>query len=70
VGAGYEWMTSPNWTVRAEYLFYGFSNSTAHTLVFPGSATPPDGVNLSVGKFNINVFRVAVNYKFDWATFR
>ena len=26
VGAGYEWMIAPNWALRGEYLYYGFTS--------------------------------------------
>ena len=27
LGAGYEWMFAPNWSVRGEYLYYGFQGN-------------------------------------------
>ena len=37
VGAGYEWMIAPNWSLRGEYLYYGFtSNLNSGALVIPG----------------------------------
>lgn len=64
-GAGYEWMIAPNWMVRAEYLYYGFSgnvnNSAAISPVFGGGF-----INHNWDKMNVNVVRLGLNYKFDW----
>ena len=37
LGAGYEWMFAPNWSVRGEYLYYGFQgNLNGPVILFPG----------------------------------
>ncbi len=64
VGAGYEWMIAPNWALRGEYLYYGFSNSNNNSaLVFPVSGVTVTG---NTGKLNTSVVRIGLDYKFDW----
>ena len=65
VGAGYEYMIAPNWAVRGEYLYYGFSgnNTTTPTLTFPIAGVTVAG---NTGKLNTSVVRIGVDYKFDW----
>jgi outer membrane immunogenic protein len=69
VGAGYEWMIAPKWTVRAEYLFYGFDGGSTNTITFPGTcnSSPTCGVNVTTGHNNISVVRLGVNYMFNSA---
>ena len=57
VGAGAEYAWSPQWTVRAEYLFYEFNGRT-ETL---GTIVP---VNVHWDNIGINVIRLGANYKF------
>jgi outer membrane immunogenic protein len=64
LGAGYEWMIAPNWSLRGEYLYYGFTNNlNTGALVFPVSGTTVTG---NVNKFNTSVVRLGLDYKFDW----
>jgi outer membrane immunogenic protein len=64
LGAGYEWMIAPNWSLRGEYLYYGFTNNlNSGALVFPASGTTVTG---NVNKFNTSVVRLGLDYKFDW----
>ncbi len=64
LGAGYEWMIAPNWSLRGEYLYYGFTNNlNSGALVFPASGTTLTG---NVNKFNTSVVRLGLDYKFDW----
>jgi outer membrane immunogenic protein len=63
-GAGYEWMIAPNWSLRGEYLYYGFSsNNTTPTLTFPIAGVTVAG---NTGKLNTSVVRIGLDYKFDW----
>jgi len=65
-GAGYEAMLGNSWTLRAEYLHYGFDGANTsvaavlpHPLVVPGlSAT------YAWNPLNIDVLRLGINYKF------
>jgi outer membrane immunogenic protein len=65
-GAGYEAMLGNSWTLRAEYLHYGFDgvNTTVaavlpHPVVVPGLST-----TYAWSPLNINVVRLGVNYRF------
>lgn len=64
LGAGYEWMFAPNWSVRGEYLYYGFQgNLNSPVILFPVAGATLNG---SVNKFNTSVFRIGLDYKLDW----
>ena len=64
LGAGYEWMLAPNWSLRREYLYYGFQgNLNGPVIVFPTARATLNG---SVNEFNTSVFRVGLNYEMDW----
>ena len=54
-GGGIEWGFAPHWTVRAEYLYLNFGNTTAQ---FPLSNRQ------ETSSLNMNVARLGVNYKF------
>jgi outer membrane immunogenic protein len=62
VGGGVEYAFTPNWTVKAEYLFedYGHIHS-APGFVLPGVATAFNNSNRDI---QVNVVRVGLNYKF------
>jgi outer membrane immunogenic protein len=71
IGAGGEYMLSPNWILRAEYVHYGFGGSSA-TLPLVG-AFPTAGVTclpgqcnwaLSSGHQNFDTGVVGISYKF------
>jgi outer membrane immunogenic protein len=60
IGAGVEYMFAPNWSAKAEYQYYNFgsANFIAPAVLIPnGSFTTDD-----------HVFRVGVNYRFNWAS--
>jgi opacity protein-like surface antigen len=60
--AGLEWMISPNWLLRGEYLYYGL-NSAPSGVVSPGFAGGlPSGYSWS--NTNASVARAALSYKF------
>jgi opacity protein-like surface antigen len=60
-------MIAPNWTLRGEYLYYGFNgnnnNSNNGTLVFPIAGV---AVTANTGNLNTSVVRIGLDYKFDW----
>jgi outer membrane immunogenic protein len=61
-GAGVEWAFIQTWSVKAEYLHADFGNPSFFTI-------PPNGfVNRSGGiHLTDDLFRVGLNYKFNWA---
>ena len=71
-GVGGEWMFAPNWSAKAEYLYYDLGSVTyANGLLVTGVATagpvgtPPAVVaSASTAKFTGNIVRVGVNYHF------
>jgi outer membrane immunogenic protein len=66
IGAGYEWLINPNWSVRAEYLYYKFTGGTSATVNAGGVAPAGTFTTHSVGNFDVNVVRLGLNYKLDW----
>jgi outer membrane immunogenic protein len=71
-GGGVEWMFLPNWSLKAEYLYYDLGSvsynlsplvdistvtGTALSTAFPRSST----------RFNGNIVRAGLNYHFNWA---
>jgi outer membrane immunogenic protein len=61
-GAGLEWMISPNWLLRGEYLYYSLNSSPAVMAAAPGFAGFPSGYSWS--NTNVSVARAALSYKF------
>jgi outer membrane immunogenic protein len=71
VGAGVEWMVGSNWSVRAEYLHYGFTGgSGVLPFVVPaGNGCFPAGTcgwNATSSNLKFDTVRVGVSYKFGW----
>jgi outer membrane immunogenic protein len=66
VGGGLEWMATPNWIVRAEYLHYDFNGGVSNSIGIANCAVPGCGVTATSANNNIDVFRLATSYKFDW----
>jgi outer membrane immunogenic protein len=69
VGAGAEWKFAPQWSVKAEYLYYDLGNTSYSNGAMSGLLTPTTIVtftNLSSSsiRFNGNIARVGVNYQF------
>jgi outer membrane immunogenic protein len=69
VGGGAEWMFLPNWSVKAEYLYYDLGR--ANYLATPVTSTIvgiPLGQSsaLSSTRFNGQIARIGVNYHWDW----
>jgi outer membrane immunogenic protein len=63
VGAGIEHAFAPNWTVKAEYLFYDLGDNTVNVAVIPGSGGGGTGYN-SRFENDGHIVRVGLNYKF------
>ena len=71
IGGGLEWMLMPNWSVKAEYLYYnlGKMNSTTVSTLSPIAETAVANqvyrVSTLSRNMNGNLFRAGVNYHFD-----
>lgn len=73
VGGGAEWMFLPNWSAKAEYLYYdlGSMSGNATIIRIPNSAvnTEPTAVQ-AIANLNSalrgNIVRAGVNYHFNW----
>jgi outer membrane immunogenic protein len=69
-GGGFEWMFAPQWSAKAEYLYYDlgsvtFSNGTLVTGVgTAGVGGPAIVVSQSTAKFNGSIARVGINCHF------
>jgi outer membrane immunogenic protein len=65
-GAGYEGMLGNSWTLRAEYLHYGFDGANASVAAVLPNPVVVHGLSASYGwsPLNLNVLRLGVNYKF------
>jgi outer membrane immunogenic protein len=62
VGGGVEYAFTPNWTVKAEYLYANFGHvNSAPGFVLPGAAAVFNNQNRTI---DVNIVRVGVNYKF------
>ncbi len=77
-GGGVEWMFLPNWSLKAEYLYYSlgsisFNNGLlADVVTPPGGAVPTGGIFHSIAtqsstRLNGNIVRAGLNYHFTWA---
>jgi outer membrane immunogenic protein len=80
VGGGGEWMFAPNWSLKAEALYYDLGSASFAS--GPVGAVDPDGTNLSIigvpgavlfanslatrVKYDGVLARLGVNYHFDW----
>ena len=70
-GGGLEWMVSPNWSVKAEYLYYDLGRVTfgagglTQTLFPAGPALFTD-LPVASTRFDGHIVRVGLNYHFNW----
>ena len=62
-GAGFEWGFVPNWSLKAEYLYYdlGDTTVTGRTALFPAFTTSTTFENTG------HIARVGINYRFGGA---
>ena len=78
-GGGLEWMFLPNWSAKAEYLYYNLGN-VSMTSVMSATASGPFAFNFPSGVVGVwtsstanttisgNVVRAGVNYHFNWGS--
>lgn len=66
-GGGLEWMFMPNWSAKAEYLYYdlGPVTGSAVNVALFGAPTVASVSQFST-RFNGNIVRAGVNYHFNW----
>jgi outer membrane immunogenic protein len=72
-GGGLEWMFMPNWSAKAEYLYYDLGTVTqGFALVSNSSFLGAGPVDTAIfggqvrARLNGNVVRAGVNYHFNW----
>jgi outer membrane immunogenic protein len=63
VGGGIEHGFAPNWTVKAEYLFYDLGSNTVNVALVPGGGGGGTGYN-SRFENEGHIVRAGLNYKF------
>jgi outer membrane immunogenic protein len=63
VGGGIEHAFAPNWTVKAEYLFYDLRDNTVNVAVIPNSGGGGTGYNSRFDNDG-HIVRAGLNYKF------
>lgn len=73
VGGGLEWMMTPNWSVKAEYLYYDLGKPNTQFGITSYSTNPAgyyDNVlsTTSATRFNGHVIRTGLNYHFNWGS--
>ncbi len=68
VGAGYEYRLTPNWTLRGEYLHYGFSQGNIQTIAaLPCSgfgAGSACGAHVASRNNGVDLVRLGLSYQF------
>ncbi|TLG73975.1 outer membrane beta-barrel protein [Methylocystis sp. B8] len=64
-GGGIEWMFWPNWSAKAEYLYYDLGTA-AGSAVNVGLAGTVVSISQFSTRFNGNIVRAGVNYHFNW----
>ena len=70
-GGGAEWMFMPNWSVKAEYLYYDLGNgsSTAANYVYYSDGfIRPQGLSQYSSRFNGNIVRLGMNFHVNFDT--
>jgi outer membrane immunogenic protein len=68
-GGGLEWMFSPNWSVKAEYLYYDLGRVTfgvGGLTFFAGGTTIFTDPTTASTRFNGHIVRAGLNYHFNW----
>lgn len=74
-GAGFEWMFLPNWSIKAEYLYYDIGSVKANANIMARLYYPtPDQSQIlfvnethALAHFNGNIVRTGVNYHFNFS---
>ncbi len=67
-GGGAEWLFSPNWSLKVEYLYYDLGSHTfglsplVNTFTFPVTIVGPSAST----RFNGNIVRAGIDYHINW----
>jgi outer membrane immunogenic protein len=64
VGGGAEWMLTPNWSMKAEYLFVDLGQVLTTGKVFAPSVSAASNPLTSSFNLTIQIARAGLNYKF------
>jgi outer membrane immunogenic protein len=73
-GGGVEWMFMPNWSAKAEYLYYdlgkvsGTTYNIAYPLIAGGGAPELSNITNYTARVSGNIVRAGVNYHFNWGS--
>jgi outer membrane immunogenic protein len=70
IGGGVEWLFLPNWSLKAEALYYDLGSQTVNSFAIAGdnNTSPITAVATATRvKFDGVTARVGVNYHFNWA---
>jgi outer membrane immunogenic protein len=75
IGGGAEWLVTPNWSVKAEALYYDLGNVTYNTSPTSwtvirgrsGETTSDFAITQTTANYNGVIVRAGVNYHFNWA---
>ena len=59
-------MFLPNWSAKAEYLYYDLGSVTHSAVLITQQG--PYSVSQSSTRFNGHIVRVGLNYHFNWGT--
>jgi outer membrane immunogenic protein len=65
-GGGIEWMFMPNWSAKAEYLYYDLGTVTGSAVNINFLAPAVASISQFSTRFNGNIVRAGVNYHFNW----
>jgi outer membrane immunogenic protein len=66
-GGGIEWMFWPNWSAKAEYLYYDLG-TVAGSAVNVGLAGTVASISQFSTRYSGNIVRAGVNYHFNWGS--
>jgi outer membrane immunogenic protein len=68
VGGGLEWLFLPNWSVKAEYLYYDLGSLSTSGVQYSYTSKKIAAISTAQSdtRFNGHIVRVGVNYHFSW----
>lgn len=65
---GFEWMFLPNWSFKAEYLYYDLGRISGNFVNnwYASNQSGFDSFNQFSNRLNGNVVKAGINFHFDW----